>query len=242
MDPKRFDTLTKTLSVSSTRRRIVRLLAILPLGVTLGARLGRHAATAANKTSMNKKQQQDDDHGSSHRQHRRKAEHRHQTGKDKENRKGQRKRKGKKKDPINFAPSECAGKADRTCCGGTGQWCQAGACVAIPDGSVATLVECGGRCNCPSSNPSCLGDFEAHQPVCGKVLTCTSCVDCESDSSSCTGFVQGNGPEGDAAYYFTEFIGVNCFPVPPSGFDHNQCPNPATQACVFGVCTNICYG
>src|SRR5688500_2973301 len=87
MDSRRFDTLTKSLSSTGTRRSIARLVAVLPLGVALTALLGTGQDTTAK----------DDDHGSSHRRHRRKAEHRHQTGNNKENRKGKRKGKGKGK-------------------------------------------------------------------------------------------------------------------------------------------------
>jgi hypothetical protein len=87
MDPRRFDRLVKALSTSSTRRSIARLLAGVPLGVLLTTLLAETPETRA----------EDDDHGSSHRRHRRKANHRHQSGNNKEHRKGKRKGKGKKK-------------------------------------------------------------------------------------------------------------------------------------------------
>src|SRR5687768_3468798 len=84
MDSRRFDSLAKSLSSTDTRRGIARLFAALPLGVALTALLGDGRDTTAK----------DDDQGSSHRRHRRKAKHRHQTGNNKEHRKGKRKGKG----------------------------------------------------------------------------------------------------------------------------------------------------
>jgi hypothetical protein len=101
----------------------VRLLAALPLGVALTAVLG-DGPEAAGK---------DDGHGSSHRRHRRKAKHRHQTGQDKENRKGKRKGKVKRKKPC--TPSTCP----------------ASACGSQPDGCGGTIV-----CAC-TGNQICVG-------------------------------------------------------------------------------------
>ena len=110
MDPTRFDRLTATLATSGTRRALTRLLLGLPLlagGLT------------PLRDSDDATAQQDDDHGSSHRQHRRKARHRHQTGKDKENRKG--KRKGKRKNTGSTPPPPAAPQTVTvTCPGDTG--------------------------------------------------------------------------------------------------------------------------
>src|SRR5215212_2161480 len=113
MDPRRFDSLVKSLSTSSTRHKIVRLLVALPLGVALTSVLGDGPEAAAK----------DNNHSGSHRRHRRKAKHRHQTGQDKENRKGKRKGKDKRKKPC--TPSTCP----------------ANACGSQPDG-------CGGTLSC----------------------------------------------------------------------------------------------
>jgi hypothetical protein len=77
MDPRHIDRFAKSLSSTGTRRSLVPVLAALPLGVTLTALLGDGPdATAKTKDK-------DLEHGSGHRRHRRKAEHAHQTGKDK---------------------------------------------------------------------------------------------------------------------------------------------------------------
>jgi hypothetical protein len=66
MDPQQFDTLVKTASSSGTRRALVRLCGLLPLGMAVAALLGSPDASAA-----------DDDHGSAHRRRRRKTRHKH---------------------------------------------------------------------------------------------------------------------------------------------------------------------
>jgi hypothetical protein len=133
MDPQRFDALTKTLSVAGTRRDLVRRLATLPLGMTLTALLGvLPAAEAKKNTQKNKDKKEpkepkptikDPERGSSHRQHRRKAEHRHQTGNSKEHRKGQRKGKGKDNgtDTATCTPTTCAAQGKN--CGTIGDGC-----------------------------------------------------------------------------------------------------------------------
>src|SRR5262245_6645452 len=92
MDSRRFDALTKSVSALGTRRAAVRLLSILPLGVTLTAVLGEGLETTAKKKGKGKKKQAQpppgDDRGSSGRRHRRKAGHKHDPGKDKEHRPG----------------------------------------------------------------------------------------------------------------------------------------------------------
>jgi hypothetical protein len=125
MDSDRFDRLAKTLAAAGTRRGLVRLLAALPLGVTLTSILRDGPDATA----------EDDDHGSSHRRHRRKAKHRHQTGNDKEQRKG--KRKGKRKG--------CTPKPDAKTC--------AGKC-AIVTNNCGTPVDCG-SCVCSPACPVC---------------------------------------------------------------------------------------
>jgi len=75
MDPVHFDSLTKTLSASGTRRGFVRLLAALPLGMMLVSVFGDEPDALAI----------DDDYGSSYRHHRRVARHRHNPGQHKDN-------------------------------------------------------------------------------------------------------------------------------------------------------------
>jgi hypothetical protein len=94
MDGERFDHLTKARAPTDTRRRLLRLLAVLPIGAALLARIGAEIASADPG---------DPEHGSSHRRHRRKA--RHDPGKDKKHRKGKRKGKRKEKKSTGSAPS-----------------------------------------------------------------------------------------------------------------------------------------
>jgi hypothetical protein len=230
MDIDRFDALARSLTTGWHRRR---LLAALPLGVTLISLLDDAREASA----------QDDDHGSSHRRHRRKARHRHNPGEDKNHRARRRPRKDKRKD-IESGPSgvirpECEGKADRTCCGGadSGQWCQNGACEAIPDDATATLRECGGRCDCVV--PACGGTLiGAEQAVCGKVLTCTFCLECPFPPHNCGGSGVMRGPAGLANYCFTPGTGGDC--AGPNF--HEDCPRPSEQACLVNVCQDICFG
>src|SRR5215218_3098412 len=121
MDPLRFDALTKALAAAGTRRGLVRLLAALPLGVTLGARRGDGPAATA----------EDDDHGSSHRHRRRKTRNARRSGDDKDNRNG--KRKGKRRDTKKD-------KGTQPC---TTRTCAPGVCGSQPDGCGGTLT-CGG--------------------------------------------------------------------------------------------------
>jgi hypothetical protein len=116
MDSRRFDTLAKSLSATDTRRRIVRLLAVLPLGVTLTSVFGHGPDATAKKK---KKQQQDDDHGSSHRHRRRKTRNARRSGDGKDNRKGKRKRNNHQPDPAPVPG--CAPNSDaQTCVGHCG--------------------------------------------------------------------------------------------------------------------------
>jgi hypothetical protein len=131
MDGSEFDRLTKAILASGTRRGIVRLLSVLPLGATLTTLLGDDPdATAKHKN----KQPHDDDHGSSHRRRRRKASHRHDPGQHKDNPTGKKprkgKRKGKRKDTDTGAP-ECVKRT-----------CPAGVCGSQADGCGGTM-ECG---------------------------------------------------------------------------------------------------
>ena len=107
MDASRFDTLVKSFVTTGTRRALLRLLAPLPLAVGLAALLGDGPEATA----------QDDDQGSSHRRHRRKARHRHQTGDDKENRKGKLKKKRRCAQAGQTPKTGQRGKRKRCCAG-----------------------------------------------------------------------------------------------------------------------------
>ena len=228
MDHMTFDIFARSLSAAGSRRSVVRLVAALPLGVMLTTLLSDGQDATAK----------DDDHGSSHRQHRRKARHKHQTGKNKENRKGQRrgKRNGQGKGTdTGVATNPCQGKLDRTCCGAPGHWCQGGACVVVPDAVTATLAECGGRCDFPG-RPATLD-------VCGKTAPCPTCSDCTSQpcancgvtETTCSDFAFMFGPAGDSVYCTSSFGGGVC------NGSHAGC-GPDQGCSPFGFCQFICDG
>jgi hypothetical protein len=187
MDGKDFDSLAKSLAVSGTRRRLVRLLSVLPLGVTLTAMLGDEPETISAK--KNKKQETDDDHGSSHCRHRRNAEHRHQTGNNKEHRQG--KRKGKDKDqgqrrtkcvPDSLAHT-CAGKCAKMI-NNCGAQVECGSCVCTP--LCAECEVCNdrtGRCEPRPANEAC-----------GPAATCVNGVETPRDGCDGAGSCQPGSP------------------------------------------------
>src|SRR5215213_12021869 len=98
MDPRRFDTLARTLAAAGTRRGLLRLLAALPLGVAVVSLFD----DAPDATA------EDDDHGSSHRRHRRKARHRHKPGSDKTHAKTHHKKPKRKDKTPDCTPTTCA--------------------------------------------------------------------------------------------------------------------------------------
>jgi hypothetical protein len=155
MDPQRFDRLAKTLAAPETRRRIVRLLAALPLGVTLTTLLGDgpEAITAKPKDKPEKKQQSDDDHGNAHRRHGRKARPRIDPGQDKEHRKGKRKGNGKRR-------TQCVPESPTQTC--------AGKCATV-ENKCGKPVDCG-PCACDDT-------------TCGSCQTCDGSGQCTPDAA-----------------------------------------------------------
>lgn len=157
MDPQRFDTLVKSLSGSGTRRGIVRLLAALPLGVTLTTVLGQEEADAERPLDRVRRRAQN-------RQQRRHSRNDGGTNHDKD--KGHdkdHKREGKTRNPD--CRPKCAGKAcgARNGCGGIchcpkGQDC-------LPQGVCATPCR---------DNPNvCTG------------TVCTACYPAQNGQSYC---------------------------------------------------------
>jgi hypothetical protein len=159
MDPTRFDRLARTLAAAGTRRGLVRILAALPLGVTLGALRGEGPEASA----------EDDDHGSSGRRHRRKAKHRHQTGNNKEHRKGKRKGQGKR-------PGCTSESRAKTC---------AGKCATVIN-NCGKPVACD-PCTCATGCPQCqrcnpdtgLCDPVADDTICDDGDACTQTDSCQ---------------------------------------------------------------
>jgi hypothetical protein len=187
MDPRSFDSLVKSLSTCSTRRNIARLLASLPLGVLLSALVSETPETHAK----------DDDHGSSHRQHRRKAKHRHQTGNNKEHRRGKRKGKDKGTGTTSCAPTTCAAQGKN--CGTIADDC-GGQLRCGPDSCGAGFSCTENVCRCPDGTAVCEGiccqDGEVCQngtgPCCtaqGQTAACAGQECVGSATDSCTGEV-----------------------------------------------------
>jgi hypothetical protein len=170
MDASRFDRLAKALSSIGTRRGILHLLGALPLALTLASRLG----AAPDATA------EDDDHGSSGRRHRRKATHRHQTGNNKEHRKG--KRKGKGKD---------TGKRRKRCMPDPLAHTCAGRCATVLN-NCGTQVDCG-SCACTPRCDECatcndrtgLCEPRPTTDACGPASTCVGGV--ETPRGTCDG-------------------------------------------------------
>jgi hypothetical protein len=133
MDGSEFDRLAKVVSVSGTRRSLVRLLGAVPLVGVLATVLGEAPdATAAKKKKKQERPPADDDHGSSHRRQRRKARHRHDPGQHKDNPTGKKPRKGKRKrEDRDTGTTECVKRT-----------CPAGFCGSQADGCGGTM-ECG---------------------------------------------------------------------------------------------------
>jgi hypothetical protein len=214
MDAAGFDRLTKVVSRTGTRRGLVRLLAAVPFGVALAALLGDGPEALAKKH----KQQTDDDHGSSHRRHRRKAEHRHQTGKDKENRTGKRNR--------------CKSKSDAKTCAGTcgtvrntcGKRVDCGPCTCATGCPQCQVCDAAtGRCAhlangtpCPSGNP-CIRDESCQGGSCqGTPVVCSPCFQCVADS----------------------FGGARCFADPEQAGD--SCNGSGGTCLSNGACLTAC--
>jgi hypothetical protein len=205
MDSGRFDALAKTLADGGSRRRLVRLLATLPLGAALTSLLPDAPDASA----------EDDDHGSSGRRHRRKAKHRHQTGNNKEHRKG--KRKGKRKD-TDHGKKPCAKST-----------CPAGICGSQPDGCGGTM-QCGcgstgiciaGACqpctvSCPSGDPVACGQvLNAKMNAGGTVYVCPgtyrggfSLLGTLAAGVTVIGAGQGDNPQVDTILDAGGFVGA----------------------------------
>ena len=129
---------------------------------------------------------------------------------------------------------------DRSCCDGASgeKWCDAGSCEPIPDDALATLAECGGRCDCPPDPaPNACGGIRirANTAICGKTLDCLNCADCRAAPNTCDSNTKLDGPEGFFEYCINSVTADFC----DSG---SQCPDPDTQGCGGSNCWNICYG
>jgi hypothetical protein len=186
VDRAAFDRFTTSLAAAGTRRALLRLLSVLPLGGALAA------ALAAGPTAADPG---DPEQGSSRRRHRRKTRNARQSGDDKHNRKGQRKGQGKSKKGQTSAcrPESTA----RTC---------AGKCATVVN-NCGTRVDCGpcacgscpecwtcdtktGKCipndavvgqDCGSAGQVCQGDGSC---ACA-LSSCPDCQTCDAASGAC---------------------------------------------------------
>jgi hypothetical protein len=167
MDAERFDRLAKAMSRPGTRRGLTRLLAALPLGVTLAALVGDRPDASAKKSKPHKS----GDHGNAHRRHGRKARPRIDPGQDTKHRKRKGKGKGKNKGTTSCtkrtcSPGSCGNQSDG--CGGTlSCGCPANQ-LCLPGG---TCQPC--TVSCPSGDPVACGlDLNAKMNAGGTVFVC----------------------------------------------------------------------
>jgi hypothetical protein len=219
MDPVRFDTLTKSVSAPGTRRALLWLLAALPLGVMLAPFLSVEEVEAKRPV----KHVQHRAHRHQQRRQQRRGRHHHEStqhhnpGQHKDN--PTHHHKGKQ--PTNL----CQGKADRDCCGASGNWCQAGVCVA----ATATVAECGGRCDCDDTCSA--SPIRVSIPICGQPVNCPAC-DSGCEAAGCLKSDHLDpGPAGPAYYCVGDPVGactVTC--------------SSADLYCIAAHCHPICLG
>jgi hypothetical protein len=243
VDPVRFDSLVKSLSTSGTRRGLVQRLAALPLGMSLAALLGAAPGVAAKKK---KTQQQDDDHGSSSRRHRRKAEHRHQTGNNKENRKGERKGKtkvqGRKRCKPQSLAQTCAGKC-ATVIDNCGTPVECGSCVCTPScPECQTCNERTGACvpafadDACGDPPTCVGGLATPSGTCDRAGSCQPGSPVACDPLTCDGDICATSCDDDNDCVASTFCDLDtnaCVARQAIGAD---CDRP--RQCSSGNCVN----
>jgi hypothetical protein len=229
VDAAQFDRLVQSLGAPSPRRRLLRLLAAVPVAGGLLALLAPEAVVGKNgKNGKGGKG------GKGHKGHKGGKGGKGGKGKGDKGKGGNEKsrsRISKRSIGRPTPPSDpCAGQLDRTCCAGaTGKkWCQRETCVAVPSDARATLAECQGRCDA--------SDTTVSQEVCGQTLSCPDCRDCTAAPNNCDALVPGDGPTGFGDYCTTVAGRGHC------EHSHTDCPNPATQMCDSDRCVNICYG
>lgn len=178
MDDRHFDTLTRGLVSSETRRRLLTGLAALPIVGGLAGILGADEAEAGGG-----------------RRKRRKKRHKHGKGRRRTHRRGKRKPK-----PPPVCVPACTGKTcgDADGCGGTctdcaeGLVCAGGRCIAAPGTCAAGNSTCGSgigaiRCNAPAlcqcqmtteGQTACIGNFAlpGEGSFCGGCGSSAECV------------------------------------------------------------------
>jgi hypothetical protein len=192
MDPQRFDNLAKTVSGSGTRRGFIRLLAVLPLGVTPSSLLHDVPDAVAKN----------DDHGSSHRRHRRKARHHHQTGKDKDRPADKTKSKakdrgkkyghGKSKDQRSGRHRQSDAPLKEGCTPESVAQTCAGTCSEVRN-NCGTKVDCGscacGGCQicqfCDAGTGQCVPNESVAGQICGAARVCQAGGSCVCDPVAC---------------------------------------------------------
>jgi hypothetical protein len=190
MDASRFDALVRAFASGGTRRRLVAVLAALPLGGSL-LPISEEAAAEHPRDWMKRR----------NKQHNRKR--RNQRGRNKNQKKHQNMGRGKGGGkPGNCAPSGQACQQNSNCCGGNcfdqicantvtqcgGVACPAGATGCCDDGCCSTPAnQCNQEGLCCA--PNCPGR-ECGPDGCGKAGTCGTCRSgqtCDTQTGQCLG-------------------------------------------------------
>ena len=176
MDPRRFDTLAKSLSGTNTRRRLMGLVAALPLAGALGGLLGEEGVDGQGSGAGVG--------GGGGRRRRRRG--RHHPGQDKKNRKGKRRHRRN-----GCTPTTCAaeGKTCGSIADGCGTTLDCGACTGTETcggGGTANVCGCTRQCsgNICGANDACGGICQTG--TCDGGKTCQGGT-CACPTTACTG-------------------------------------------------------
>jgi hypothetical protein len=189
MDPTRFDTLARAFATGGTRRRLVAVLATLPLGGVLFGLEDKEAAAEHPRHRVKRRNQQ---RKRKQRNERRKKDHK-------------KKRNNKKGGKGGANPNTCtangqACQQNRDCCGGNcfGQVCAApvSECGGVDCPPGATGCCTGTCCQSPANQCNALGECCAPNCAgkqcgpdgCGNTGTCGTCPsgsECDKDTGQC---------------------------------------------------------
>ena len=246
MDSNQFDTLVKSLASAGTRRGLVRLVAALPLAGLLATLLPDETEAGGRRKrrkTRNKRQSGDDkENRTGKRKGKRKGKNRRTpasapAGCTPTTCAAQGTTCGTIGDGCGGTLTcgcppcqtcrggECVADAaqESTCCNGAagGQFCQSGACVAVP--ASGTFTQCRGAC----------GYDGRPVQVCGATMQCPSCFDCPTISGCTNACLRDVVGPLDTGGYCVNVVG----PVEAGACE--ACA--ATAQCCGGVaCTELC--